>query len=414
MKCERFDRLINLFLDGRLEEEDEKSMREHLAVCERCAARLAAMKSVEAEARKIEPAQPPEEYWDTFAERVQGRLDEGTAEPGGIVSVIWTALFKSPSPRIRFAAGAAAVAIVVIAGAIFLDHRESDILPSQEIARQVLHGKKDLVGKESSSDDVDVEAETGGVEELREKAPEAGVESAIGKNPPPAMEKISRSGEKEASKPQPVMKDETARSKEKTAAREVEQIPPATQLTQKTSTEPVKSGEGSEQNEAATAQAVDKSLALKGGQVKSSLNRDAGRGIAAVNDKTSAGKSAGEAPAVRYSMKSSPAPAGGYLLGETFVPGIEGGGEDISDEELARILDKWVLFIENNPNDTLCFTGYMQVAQGYFLLGSRTGEGPVITAGAKTVEKYIALSPDPETADALRGWLKKIQSLREK
>ena len=54
MRCEKFDKLINLFLDGRLDESEERGLKKHLSECERCQKKLSFLESVEGRANKIE------------------------------------------------------------------------------------------------------------------------------------------------------------------------------------------------------------------------------------------------------------------------------------------------------------------------------------------------------------------------
>ncbi len=59
MSCEKFDKLINLFLDGRLDQNQERELKEHLSQCQGCREKLIFLRSVETKVKGIEAKQPP-------------------------------------------------------------------------------------------------------------------------------------------------------------------------------------------------------------------------------------------------------------------------------------------------------------------------------------------------------------------
>jgi len=133
LKCERFNKLIHLFLDGRLDKDEESDLREHLSTCEECAQKLALLRSMEVAAKKISAEEPPKAYWDAFSGRVRERIVQREEESFafGLKKAV-QAIFSFSPLKIKVAAGLASVLLVFIVGKLYVDYRGQEIVSRKE------------------------------------------------------------------------------------------------------------------------------------------------------------------------------------------------------------------------------------------------------------------------------------------
>ena len=124
MSCGRFDKLINLFLDGRLDESEERELKKHLSECERCQERLSLLESVEGRAKKFGIKEPPQEYWDSFSSRVREKiLARKERSPAFGLKKSLESIFSFSPLKIKLAAGLVSVVLVFIIGKLYVDYR---------------------------------------------------------------------------------------------------------------------------------------------------------------------------------------------------------------------------------------------------------------------------------------------------
>ena len=140
MKCKRYDTLIHLFLDGRLDGERERRLKDHLATCRHCAEKLAFLEATEKKARTLEPGEPPQEYWNTFSGRVMAGIEAGKRkEPAFNIGRMLAGLFSMSPAGLRIAAGVVSVALVVTVTILYINRHGGDIVPprtAEQPARQ--------------------------------------------------------------------------------------------------------------------------------------------------------------------------------------------------------------------------------------------------------------------------------------
>lgn len=113
------DEQLSARLDGELPAKTAEAAERHLAECAACRERLAALAGADASLARSLERDPGEEYFASFAERVQGRIAAQAAAPASREAA------KAPprrgwfsSPRVLAWAGAAAALVVVGAFAI--------------------------------------------------------------------------------------------------------------------------------------------------------------------------------------------------------------------------------------------------------------------------------------------------------
>jgi len=136
LRCEGFDKLIHLFLDGRLDQAKERELKEHLSECEICARKLALLESLEGGAKRIEIKEPTQEYWNTFSSRVREKIIEREEKSFafGLRKALQSIFSFSPL-KIKVAAGLISVVLVFIIGKLYVDYRGHEVVPSKKVIR---------------------------------------------------------------------------------------------------------------------------------------------------------------------------------------------------------------------------------------------------------------------------------------
>ncbi len=82
MRCGRFDRLVDRWVDGRLEEPVAAQMTEHARECWRCASRLEAARGLAAGLTAAPRAHAPRGFADAVMDAVAREALRGRASPG--------------------------------------------------------------------------------------------------------------------------------------------------------------------------------------------------------------------------------------------------------------------------------------------------------------------------------------------
>ena len=70
------DRLSD-YIDGALSGAEREELDAHLAECTDCRALVRDLRSVRREARSLPPVEPPEQVWESIADRIRTPLAEG-------------------------------------------------------------------------------------------------------------------------------------------------------------------------------------------------------------------------------------------------------------------------------------------------------------------------------------------------
>ena len=410
MKCERFDKLIHLFLDGRLEKDEESKLEEHLSTCEECAQRLALLKSMEEMARKVEVEEPSQEYWDTFSSRVKEKIvhREEKSFAFGLKSALKNIFSFSPL-KIKVAAGLASVVLVFIVGKLYVDYRGQEILPREGIIQT----------EEQPQLDVTKVAKKGEVSEAEDR------DRVI---PPPAEPKREKKAvhieeaKKKATPPGELIAGEEMATEELGAltAPEVAEergvhvsIPGVTDQAAVEARTPSEQPAVSPEAEQIGAGAQEK---LK--RVQEAAPTPEQEKVAESRDLL--GEADAEGPA--KSSIDLPQPTGfrastataQYEVNRVTIPRMQDDDTLMPTDELRKTLEVWTKHIEENPADSLNNQGYLQVAIGYYLLAKISRDTTVISEGSKLIETYLGQIAEPELKRRLSDRLEKIKALREK
>jgi hypothetical protein len=406
LKCERFDKLIHLFLDGRLEKDKESDLEEHLSACEKCARKLALLKSMEGAAKKIQVEEPQQEYWDTFSSRVREKITR--REERSLAFGLKQALqgFFSFSPlKIKVAAGLISVVLVFIVGKLYVDYRGQEIVPRKESMQTQEQPRPDATkatqkGEVSQAEDRDRAARPPDEPKREKKAVD--IEEAKKKETPPG---------------EPISEEEIATEElgtltapEVVAERGVSAPAPTPDV--QTLAEPEgPSKQLSEETEATGAgmkdEAKGKAAIEMPAQVKGTGKEEG------VSRKAEQERTASEVRNILIPQYGFVGPDR-FLLDQNMVPKMGEYDTLRQADELKRAIKIWKDYIKENPTDSLTNQGYLQVAMAYYLLAKLSQDTTVISEGKKLIETYLGLIAEPALKEKLRDRLEKIKALREK
>ena len=406
MKCKIFDKLIHLFLDGKLERDKERELKEHLSTCEKCAQKLALLKSVEGAAKRIEIEKPQQEYWDTFSSRVREKIMEREEEsPAFRLKKALQDIFSFSPLKMKVAAGLVSVVLVFIVGKLYVDYRSQEIVPFREVIRSEEQPQLDVTkvaekGEVSEAEDRDRairpldepkrEAEFAEVKEAKKRAivteqPITGEGSTAEEMGIPAPPKVAE--EKGVSVSVPPVADQVTVEGE--IPSEQPGIPPAAKQV----------GAGIEK--------------------KHEEARDTG--IRVEEEKTGELEElAVEGKDKRVIMKDVTAavrtvrPMERYMVNKVAVPKIQEDDTLMRMDALTTTVQVWKDFIEENPADSLSREGYLQIAMAYYLLAKLSQDTTVISEGKKLIEGYLDQIAEPTLKKRLSDKLEAIKALREK
>lgn len=413
VKCEEYNKLMHLFLDGRLDGEQDRRFKEHLAACERCAEKLTLLETTEKKARSIEPGEPPQEYWSTFSGRVISKIESGGERKSAFgLKKILGGIFSMPPSKLRIAAGVVSVAVVVAVAILYINQRGGDIAPPRmaeqpekravtEIRVEKENGVPEQSSRPVAEPAVREKADNGAVDaEMRGDEDDLTDQAVAAKKMPP--EETVPPGEFEGKKEKLTEEEPSGATGDAVdvsapsapeppvAAEEKALEPPVP--AEETAHAPAREEERMEKRDART-------FAVETTKDKARTQIDGTRGKSSMSRETEALHMPGE----KY-----------FDLNETVVPHIGEADTVIPASVLRETVAAWVSYIEVNPSDTLARRGYEQVATGYLLLARLGVPDPDIAEGVKRVEEYVGRTDDPELKNILLEKLQKIHALRKK
>ena len=406
MKCERFDKLIHLFLDGRLKKDEESELQEHLSTCKECAKKLALLKSMEAAAKKISAEEAPKEYWDAFSSRVREKIIRRQEKSFGFgIKKTLRDLFSFSPLKIKVAAGLISVVLVFIVGKLYVDYRGQEIIPGRAIIQTEEQPHLDVTKVEEKGEISEAEYRDGAAPPPEEPKPEkkaVDVEETRKKAPPPA-EQVSE-GEKSTEELGALTAPEVTAERgisAPTLSPDVQTLAEPEGRSKQLSEETEATGAGMK-NEAKGKAAIDMPARVKG------AGKQEG-----VSEKTDQERTAKEARDILTRRNGFVGPDR-FLLDQNMVRKMDEHDTLKSADELKRAIQIWKDYIEENPTDSLTNQGYLQVATAYYLLAKLSQDTTVISEGANLIEGYLDRAAKPELERELTDILNKINALKEK
>lgn len=401
MRCEDFDELIHLFWDGRINEREREELEKHLLTCKRCKEKLALLESIEKGAKDIKIKEPSQEYWDTFSSRVRERIVAQREESFSFrLKKAFENIFAFSPLKVRIAAGVISLVFVFIVGKLYFDYRGKEILPTtprvgrrEKPAPHVPELKGETVPLEQeakkkkaitptdkserpAAPQVIPEEKTISVAPIEEKE---GKKDEIG--PPP--EEL-----KKPAAPQIVSEKKIT----------PEMVEPKEEIL---STEAYSTGAGAEEKGKVLEQAAPpepKAKDMDAVPLKEITKRAERKPPAVVFDRAIQAASEKE-----Y-----------YVINNKKLLKLKEKYIHLQEDMLRETIKSWMVYIQENPKDSLANEGYLQVAIGYYLLSKLTQDESDIAQGIEVLEKYEKQVPDPKTKEELNKKLKQLRALKEK
>lgn len=409
MKCERFDKLIHLFLDGRLEKSEESELQDHLSACERCARKLTLLKSMEGAARKLEIEEPSQEYWDTFSSRIREKISEREEKSFAFgLKKALQGIFSFSPLKMKVAAGLVSIVLVFIVGKLYLDYRGQEILPRKGIIQTEEEPQLDVTkiakkGEVSEAEDRDRPARPPDEPKREKKAVD--VEEAK-KTAVPSGEPIS--GEEMAEELGTLTAPEVAEERGEPALAPSPVDKPAAEA-QTPSQQPGVSPEA-EQIGAGAQEKLGRAqeAAATAEQEKIAESRDL------LGEADAEGRAKGSVDLPQPTGFRSYTATTQYEVNRVTIPKMQDDDTLMPAEELRKTIEVWTKHIEENPTDSLNSQGYLQVAIGYYLLAKLSRDTTIISEGTRVIEEYHKQSDDPTVKKELSSTLEKMKALKGK
>jgi hypothetical protein len=403
LSCEKFDRLINLFLDGRLDQKQEEELKGHLSQCPRCAEKLAFLESVERKARGIEAKEPSPSYWDDFSTGVRDKIAarEESTTVFGLKKALESFFTFSPM-KIKVAAGLVSIVLVFLIGKLYLEHEGKEMIPPLEVVQTEEQPRLDITEIEEerglATQEIEPRGEPipGGPETEKEAAPVAPLKK---QQPSPPVTKE----EKEALSEKP----------ETSTQLEVVEIPAPAHA-------PAIQEEALGEAESSLRRSAVPEEKPVGAGIEGKIEKDVTKIAAPDKDETRRADATqkrmkAEEPTI-YSLKwaGPPQKGVGYSLNEIKVHKLDENDTLGTVDDLSRTIQVWRDYIEQNPSDSLTKEGYLQIGIAYYLLAKITGDSTSISQGSEILKGYIEVIEDTEIKAQLEDRVSKIEALRKR
>jgi len=407
LRCKRFDKLIYLFLDGRLNQSEKRELEEHLSQCKRCQERLSLLEAVEGRASKIEIKEPPQEYWESFSSRVREKILVRKERSPAVrfKKAMESILTFSPS-KIKIAAGLVAAVLVFIIGKLYMDYRGGEMAPPAPVMRTVEVPSLDTVGIEKRGTFPTEERD----KEVHFEKPGKGMKPTITDETKERTTPSERVGDKKET----LLKEKGILPHPKVAEEKKILSPIPASEYQSTIETPRPSEEQFKPPETKSIGAGVEEGVKDRMMGEITLPKDKARKAEGIHKRGGAEEPASKVFVAAESASRLPPAMDHYVVNKKPFPKIEANDTLMQVGELRRLIQVWKTHIEENPSDSLTNQGYLQVAVGYYLLGRLTQDTTDISAGARLIEGYLDEIKDPTIKTQLNDQLEKIKALGER
>lgn len=378
MKCEDFEKLLHLYLDGEINEKSSKEIEEHLLTCQSCAEKLRELKNLETEARRIKLPEPSPAYWENFTREVRNKII--LRRKKSIWSKIksgWESLFLFSPSRLRIAAGIASVLLVFIVGKLYWDYRGGEL---EKIRTERMEKALSTPIQEEPEKPAPAMKESSQVEDQKEIVLSAPAT-------PPAEEKIQeekaiQTGEGKTQ----ALQSSTADTAEKPKIEEKA----AEELTLATQAELANPPVGVQETTIHVQGLSDKKKAIKMAAEQTVSGRKADIGLYP-----------GEG--IRY-----------YKVGENWVRVLSDNDTLVEADTLKKVITLWNEFFKEKPESEWVPEGFSQLKTGYQLLFLKTGEGSLLKEGIKLLDKLKESAVEQKIKDEINGKITELEALEKK
>jgi hypothetical protein len=426
LSCEKSNKLIYLFWDGRLKPEEEEELRAHLSECERCQEKLPFLELVEGRAKRIQLKEPPQEYWDTFSSRVREKIADRKEKSFAVrLKQAFENILTFSPLKIKIAAGLVSILLVFIIGKLYVDYKGRVIIPSAPMSRKVEPvsnlpvpkiEKKKVPSKEESKEKI---PSLSGKPQKKGEPPALNLPEGktipgekVGKLSEPLQEEIQIPATAKVEEKKVIPSEKVTSTFSKNAQKE--EIPsPAPRVEPQA---PVETESQSEQPMAIPD-------AVKGGAGVKPEDREAESAKTSLPQSgayktrdTAQERISKDVLATQIGLVKSPAKSQliFYSLNGNSIPQLQETDTLMQADTLTKVILVWRAYIEKNPTDSLSPKGYLQIATAYYLLAKSSQDTTIISQGLNFINDHIDQIKNPAIKVELNLRLEKIRTLLKK
>ncbi len=370
MKCEDFEKLLHLYLDGETDEKSSKEIEEHLSTCQSCAEKLRELRSLEAEARRIKLPEPSPAYWENFTREVRNKIILRRKKSiWAKIKSGWESLFLYSPAKLRIAAGIASILLVFIVGKLYWDYRGGEL---EKTRTKRMEKALSTPTQQEPEEPAPAVKESLLVEAQKKVVPSAAVT-------PPAEGKVQKD-KAQASQPSTAVTAEKSKIEEKAA----EEVTLASQA--ELANPPV----GVQETTVHLQAFSDKKKAIKMAAEQTVSGRKADIGLYS-------------AEGIKY-----------YKVGENWVRALSENDTLTEADTLKKVINSWSKFFEKKPESEWILEGFSQLKIGYQLLFLKTGEDSLLKEGINLLEKFKESTVEQENKDQINGKITELEVLKKK
>jgi hypothetical protein len=410
LSCEKFEKLIYLFWDGRLKSDEERELKQHLSECERCQKKLSLLELVEGGARRIPTKEPPQEYWDTFSSRVKDKIlahEEGSL--AFRLKKAWENIFTFSPLKIKIAAGLVSILLVFIIGKLYIYYKGEKMVPTAPVVRTVEEQPHVVLPQAEKREGLPKEKGEKETKSASEKSQMRIKSEPTGQMEEKAIPKEGAVIEKEAP-------PKEAQPLPPTQIEEEKAIPPPAPLE---SPAPIEAEKPKEQ-----PSPPPETISVGAGAEKGAEKRDVLRVTIPKEEAKKAEEVQQKGETQKQIMKdlsfSAKPPLASslvrdyYVVNEKSIPKITDTDTLMQTDELRRIIQTWKTHLQEKPTDSLSQEGYLQAAIAYYLLAKVSQDTTIITEGSKLINEHLNQIKDQNLKNQLIERQEKINALRKR
>lgn len=378
MKCEDFEKLLHLYLDGETDEKSSKEIEEHLQTCQNCVGKLRELKSLETEARRIKLPEPSPAYWENFTREVRNKIILRRKKPiWAKIKSGWESLFLYSPNKLRIAAGIASILLVFIVGKLYWDYRGGELEKTR--TERMEKALSTSIQKEPEEPAPAVK-ESLQVEDQKKIILSAPVT-------PPAEEKVQEEkaiqadkDKAQASQPSTMVTAEKPKIEEKAAE----------ELTLASQAELANPPVGVQETTIHLQEFSDKKKAIEMAAEQTVSGRKADIGLYAGGG-------------IRY-----------YKVGENWIRALSENDTLAEADTLKKVVTSWSEFFNEKPEAEWVFEGFSQLKTAYQLLFLKSKDDSLLQAGIELLNKYKESLSEQKTKDELSKKITDLENLKKK
>jgi anti-sigma factor RsiW len=133
LRCDEIEEFLYLYEDGELDQKEKTKVEEHIRTCPNCSKKLADLKLIRAEVKEKKVPQPPETYWESFAQRVREKIERKTKVSfGQRFSHFLKTVFSYSPAEIKWATAIASVILLFVVVKLFVSYEKMDVTTIQQ------------------------------------------------------------------------------------------------------------------------------------------------------------------------------------------------------------------------------------------------------------------------------------------